>query len=170
MGNELFSPKELSLLNTVISRSEEMTADFYKMSDSDWKKIKYDFKTKKDLKSHEIAEKAFAQVVKYDARPWGSPFNSSLYTIYRICIQDSTILDRIEKFDFLMDPFLFYIIIHELVHVVRFSKYIKKFEADEEEMYAEEKIVHEITRNIMEKNAIQGRSKVFDFFKNHLSF
>lgn len=170
MERKFFSENELNLLSEVISRSEEMTADFYKMSHSDWKKIKYDFKTLKELRDHETVPDVFAQVVKYDARPWGSPFNSSVYTVYRICIQDNTILDRIERYKILREPFLFYIIIHELVHVVRFSKYIKKFEADEEEMLSEEKKVHEITRNIMEKNTIHGRKEVFDFFKNQLSF
>jgi hypothetical protein len=170
MEKKFFCQKELNLLNEVISRAEEMTADFYKMSDSDWKKIKYDFKTLKELKPHEKVPDVFAQVVKYDARPWKSPFNSSVYTIYRICIQDDVILDRIKNYDFSAAPFLFYIIIHELVHVVRFSKYIKKFEADKEEMLTEEKKVHEITREIMDRNSLQGRTKVFDFFKKHLTF
>ncbi|MDY0132120.1 MAG: hypothetical protein RBR53_05575 [Desulforegulaceae bacterium] len=170
MENHFFSKKEINLLNGIILRSEEMTADFYKMSDSDWKKLKYDFKTLKELKPHEIVPDVFAQVVKYDAKPWGSPFNSSVYTVYRVCIQDNTILDRVKKFNLSIEPFLVYIIVHELIHVLRFSKYIKKFEANQEEMFKEEKLVHKITKNIMEKNSIQYRQQIFDFFKKHLFF
>jgi hypothetical protein len=37
-------------------------------------------------------------------------------------------------------------------------------------MLTEEKKVHEITREIMDRNSLQGRTKVFDFFKKHLTF
>jgi hypothetical protein len=170
MSKNFFSEKELELLNEIFQMSEEMVADYYKMSDSDWDKIKYDFKTLKDLKSHEIVDGPFAQVVKYDAKPWKSLFNSSVYTVYRICVQDNVVLDRIKKYRLPVAALFFYIAVHELIHVVRFSKYLKKFEAEGEEMMQEEKKVHDITREILEKTGVSGRTEVVSFFVRHLPY
>lgn len=165
-----FQDHELKLLSEVVFKAEDMVADHYKMSVSDWKKIRYDIKTGCELKEHEIVNGPFAQVVKYDAKPWGSLFASSVYTLYRICIQDDSILNRIEVYDLPKEAFFYYIVVHEFIHVVRFSKYIKKFEAEGDEMLEEEKIVHGLTREILDKNGINHREKVFEFFNNQLPY
>jgi len=161
---KFFSESELNLLNGIILKSEEMVADYLRLSTSDWKKLRYDFRTLKDLLDHEITNGPFAQVMKYDAKPWGSSLASSGYTIYRICIQDDAVIDRLHRYELLFESFLHYIAVHELVHVVRFSKYIKKFEANKEEMEMEEDIVHDLTKKIMEKSLIPDRFEIFNFF------
>ena len=164
MTKKYFNGEQFNLLREIIVKSEEMVADYYKMSTSDWKKLKYEFKTLKDLTSHEIVDGPFAQVVKYDAKPWGIPFASSAYTIYRICIQDNAVIDKIKESMLPIVPFFHYIVVHELLHVVRFSKYIKKFEAQKEEMEQEEEIVHDLTKKILERCQIVKRMEVFEFF------
>lgn len=170
MAEKFFNEKELLLLGEIISQSEEMVADFYKMSDSDWKKFRYEFLTLKDLKEDEIVKGPFAQIVKYNAKPWGSDLASSFYTIYRICILDKEIKERVKNFKLPLESFFYYIIVHELIHVVRFSKYIQKFEAKGDEIMVEEKKVHDLTKKIVERSKIGDKEKVFEFFKNRLPF
>jgi len=170
MDKYSFDESTLTFLGDLIKKSEEIVADYYKMSTSDWSRLRYDIRTLKDLKKHEVVDESFAQVMKYDARPWGRLLASSMYTIYRVCIQDHYILKRMKENNLNRIPFFYYIIVHELIHVVRFSTYIQKFDAADNEMMEEEKRVHILTRKILEKLSIPDKSEVFDFFKKKLSY
>ena len=94
-----------------------------------------------------------------------------MFSFYKICLQDAAILSAVEKTDDLfLDPFLLYILTHELVHVVRFSKFNQRYENKNEADVTldEERKVHFITHTILKPVTVPGMSKVFDFYKDWL--
>ena len=46
-------------------------------------------------------------------------------------------------------PFSLYIITHELIHIVRFSRFLQNFDASDEEKMMEERRVHQTTHEIL---------------------
>ncbi|MEA3428701.1 MAG: hypothetical protein U9Q84_05710, partial [Thermodesulfobacteriota bacterium] len=61
-------------------------------------------------------------------------------------------------------PFILYIITHELIHIVRFSKFIQNFDASYKEKFAEEKRVHEKTHEILSSVKVAGLANVLKFY------
>jgi hypothetical protein len=62
-------------------------------------------------------------------------------------------------------PFILYIITHELIHIVRFSKFLQNFDASAEERMAEEKRVHKFTHDILNPVRLDGVPFVLAFYR-----
>lgn len=60
--------------------------------------------------------------------------------------------------------FTLYIIIHELIHIVRFSKFLQSFDASSEEKLAEEARVHKKTHEILKTIRFSGLTDVLKFY------
>ena len=63
-------------------------------------------------------------------------------------------------------PFSLYIITHELIHIVRFSKFLQSFEASDQERMAEEKRVHQRTHEILKPVQLDGLSNVLEYYND----
>ncbi|MBU8848784.1 MAG: hypothetical protein KOO65_12260 [Desulfobacterales bacterium] len=164
-----FNRKELLKVDEAVKVSEEVVNNFYKMSSGQWLKNRYDIKTAKDLVLHEYVAGPFAQVVKYEGRKKDVPLGSSSFSLYKVCLQDSAILSIVSKTRGLsLEPFLLYILTHELVHVVRFSKFKHRYENRNEADVTldEERKVHQLTHTILKQVLVPGLSKVFEFYKD----
>ena len=61
-------------------------------------------------------------------------------------------------------PFTLYIVTHELIHIVRFSKFLQSFDASHDEKIAEESRVHHDTHQILEKVQVDGMTTVLNFY------
>jgi len=102
-----------------------------------------------------------------DIKDKDSSLGSSTYDFYKICLQDHTILAVLGKTPGLqIYPFILYIVLHELIHIIRFSKFLQNFDASHEEITAEEIRVHEITRQILSNIQISGLKQVLKFYDN----
>jgi len=168
----LFNKDELSRVDKAVVISEELVNNFYKMSSGQWLKNRYDIQTIKDLAPHERVDGPVAQVIKYEAQPKTVLLGSSIYSLYKVCLQDQTILSTIGETDGLyLDPFLLYILTHELIHIVRFSKYEQRYEKKNEADVGvvEERKVHILTREILHPISVPGLSKVFDFYRDWMN-
>ncbi len=166
-----FNKEELLKVDEAVGVSEEIVNNFYKMSSGQWLKNRYDIKTAKDLVAHECVDGPFAQVVKYEGRKKDISLGSSSFSFYKVCLQDIAILSIVEKTDsLLLEPFLLYILTHELVHVVRFSKFKQRYENKNEAdvTLGEERKVHQLTHTILKPVSVHGLSKVFEFYKDWL--
>ncbi|MBW2193593.1 MAG: hypothetical protein JRF27_07390, partial [Deltaproteobacteria bacterium] len=165
-------PNQISVVNNSVAMAEELASNFYKMSESQWLHRRYDVKTLVDLSPDEIVYGPFAQVIRYEGQRKESSLGSSAFDFYKICLQDHSILAAMGQSSNLeLSPFSLYIVTHELVHIVRFSKFIQSFDASPEEMLLEETRVHEITREILHTLRISGLTNVLKFYnKWHTSF
>ena len=162
-----FTSGQLPIVTHAVGIAEELVSNHYKMSASQWLRPKYDVKTLADLEPPEIVDGPFAQIIRYKGQPKRASLGSATYDLYKICLQDDAImvaLDHHPELDML--PFALYIITHELIHIVRFSKFLQGFDASAEERLSEEKRVHERTHEILSTVRLKGLATVLDFYKD----
>ena len=162
---EKCTPAQIVIVNKSAAMAEELVSNHYKMSASQWLRPKYDVKTLIDLRPEEIVFGPFAQIVRYEGHRKDRPLGSSTYDFYKICLQDHNILSAMNRSPGIrLLPFALYIITHELIHIVRFSKFLQRFDASPDEMMAEETRVHEKTHQILETVRISGIDEVLRFY------
>jgi len=162
-----FGPDQLEIVNNAVAMAEELVSNNYKMSASQWLGRRYDVKTLEELKPEEIIDGPFAQIIRYKGQRKNTSLGSATYDFYKICLQDHTIRSTLETTRKIkLFPFSLYIIAHELIHIVRFSKFLQSFEASAEERMAEEKRVHRRTHEILQPIQLHGLKNVLDFYND----
>jgi len=160
-----FSPTQIPDVNSAVSRAEELVSDHYKMSTTQWFRLRYDIRTLADLDPSEIVFGPYAQVIRYIARPVDKTLGSASYDFYKICLQDHAIIETLSRSPQLaLMPFCLYIVAHELIHIVRFCRFLQNFEASAEEKMAEEIRVHEKTQEILSRSGTSEMGPVFRYF------
>lgn len=169
---EKFNLNQLKVVNNSVAMAEELVSNCYKMSEAQWLHRRYDVKTLADLCPDETTDGPFAQIIRYKGRLKDTSLSSSTYDFYKICLQDHSILAALKQSsDIELFPFILYIVAHELIHIVRFSKFIQNFDASCKEKTAEEKRVHEKTHEILSAVKVAGLTDVLKFYdKWRLSF
>lgn len=164
---EQFTSEHINLLNEAVLMAEDIVSNHYKVSHSQWQKMRYDIKTLADLTDDEIVIGPFAQVIRYTARHKARMLPTSAFDFYKICLQDHNIIQVLQQYHELkLFPFSLFVVTHELVHVVRFCKFLQAYNASFKERLAEEKRVHLFTRSILEPVNIQGLTDVLKFADN----
>ena len=164
---ENFNEDQLKTVNDSVEMAEELVSNFYKMSETQWLHRRYDVKTLVDLCREEIIDGPFAQLIRYKGRLKNTSLSSSTYDFYKICFQDHAILAALKQSPCIkLFPFILYIAAHELIHIVRFSKFLQNFDASSKERIAEEKRVHENTRKILSSVKITGLADVLKSYGN----
>ena len=167
VSNELekFKSEQLNTVNNAAAMAEELVSNAYKMSENQWLRRRYDISTLAELKSEEIVHGPFAQIIRFSGRLKGSSLGSSTYDYYKICLQDHSILAALTQTPAMnLFPLALYITTHELIHIVRFSKFLQNFDASPDETLEEEKRVHAKTHKILDQVNIVGLSAVFKFY------
>jgi hypothetical protein len=160
-----FNTQEIKIVNNAVAMSEELVSNFYKMSEGQWLRRRYDVKTLVDLSPDEIVSGPFAQVIRYEGHQKDMSLGSLAYDFYKICLQDHSILAVLnDSRGMKLFPFIIYIVTHELIHIVRFSKFLQNFVASPVEKMAEEKRVHENTHEILRALQISGMPEVLQFY------
>jgi len=161
-----FCDDDLIVVNKAVVMAEELTSDAYKMSFAEWRQRRYDIKTLAGLSAEEIVQGPFAQIIRYVGRRAETSLGSSRYDFYKICLQDHNILSTLNRVPGLrLFPFSLYIVTHELIHVIRFTKFLQAFDASPEDKVEEESRVHERTKAILERTPIEGMDAVFEFYR-----
>ncbi|MBW2430343.1 MAG: hypothetical protein JRF56_15400 [Deltaproteobacteria bacterium] len=162
-----FGTEQIKIVNNAVAAAEELVSNYYKMSASQWLGPRYDVKTLAELNPAEIIDGPFAQIIRYKGRRKNTTLGSATYDFYKICLQDHTIQSTLEASPGIeLFPFSLYIITHELIHIVRFSKFLQNFEASDRERMAEEKRVHQRTHQILKPIQIAGLRKVLEFYND----
>jgi hypothetical protein len=160
-----FNPEQIGIVNKAVALAEELVSNYYKMSASQWLHRRYDIKTLIKLAPDEVVEGPFAQIVRYEGRHPDRALGSSTYDLYKICLQDHAILAALnQKPNLQLLPFVLYIVTHELIHIVRFSRFLQYFDAAPDERLAEEKRVHVKTHEILEPCRVPGLGEVLEFY------
>ena len=162
---ETFNPADITAINDAAAMAEELVSNHYKMSASQWLKRRYDIRTLADLEEGEIIDGPFAQIIRYEGHRRNRSLGSSAYDFYKICLQDHTILAALKQCEQLqLFPFILYIVTHELIHIVRFTKFLQQFDAAPEDRLAEEKRVHAATHQILARIKVPGLAEVLEFY------
>lgn len=163
-----FSETEKRILCQAAVMAEELTSDFYKLSQSHWLRARYDILTLEYLREEEISSHALALVARYEGRHPGSVLRSAAFDFYQVCLQDHNILTVLRQHGDLSPlPLLCYVLTHELVHIVRFSLFEARFDASERERAAEEREVHRLTKAILAPLRFLELQPVMDYYDTH---
>ena len=162
---ETFDPDDITTINSAAAMAEELVSNHYKMSASQWLKRRYDIGTLADLDPEEIIHGPFAQIIRYEGYHRNRSLGSSAYDFYKICLQDHTILAALaDNRQLQLFPFILYIVTHELIHIVRFTKFLQQFDAAPEDRLSEEKRVHAVTHQVLARITIPGLAEVLEFY------
>ncbi len=158
-----FKKRDFGIIDEALEIAEDLTANFYKFSTTQWKKRhKYDVRTLISLKKYQITDKAFA-VIYQDKIKDLSCVPQKIENVYLICLQDHLILRAIlEDKNLSLLPFLVYILTHELVHIVRFCNFYQSFYSEDKEK--EEEIVDSITFEILKSVKLPRLSYVLEMY------
>ena len=160
-----FTPDQIEVVNHAVTMAEELVSNYFKMSSNEWLRPRYDVKTLAELHPDEIVDSPFAQIIRYQGKRKGSDLGSDSYDFYKICIQDHNILEALQYNPGLaLMEFCIYIVAHELIHIVRFSKFLQNFDANADEKMAEEKRVHSLTHAILSKVQLPHMEQVLAFY------
>lgn len=167
MAKRCFEDHHRDLLSEAQVIAEEMTSDFFKLNHSHWQRSRYDILTLEQLSGAEVSPHAQALLAKYQGLPSDRLLPSAAFDFYRICLQDHNILKALASGQGLTPlPLFSYILTHELVHIVRFSRFQARFEASWPERLAEEQHVHRLTRNILAPLSFLELAPVFACYED----
>jgi len=170
MGTGHFQESHKYLLREALVIAEEMTSDFFKLSSSHWLRARYDILTRQDLRQEEISPHALALVARYQAQPQDSLLKSSAFDFYRVCLQDHNILKTLHtRLELQPLPLMVYVLTHELVHIVRFSRFEANFEASWSDRCREEETVHRLTQRILTPLSYLGLAPVWQYYEQNWS-
>jgi hypothetical protein len=161
-----FDHHQIRTLNQAVAVAEDLVSNAYKMSTSQWLHQRYDIKTLKDLSPDEVIHGPFAQLIRYEGHRPDTSLSSAAYDFYKVCIQDHTIIATLDQVpDLQLFPFTLYISTHELIHIVRFSKFLANFDIAPENRIEEESRVHQRTREILNDVSLDGIDEVLEYYR-----
>jgi hypothetical protein len=162
-----FEQDEIKILRQSIDISEEIISEHYKISTSQWKQYRYDIQSLKDLQEKEITDAAFAQIHRYSRSPHERLRGSEPGDYFKICLQDHVIRRALQRDARIqLFPLSLYIVTHELIHVIRFAKFLQRFDSTEMEQEVEEGRVHALTYRLLCNRKIPGLSEVLSAFRD----
>jgi hypothetical protein len=163
-----FKRDQLLTVSEALDIAEDNTGDFYRFSAGQWRRHRYDIRTLSELKRTQIVPHAFAFLNKgmRASSEHGVPRKNPDY--YFICLQDHVILKALKRDGELgLLPLLVYVFTHELVHIVRFSNFLQRFEISARDRDKEERIVHAITHEILKDLSLPKLDYVLESYQNH---
>jgi hypothetical protein len=152
-----FGKAELQAVRRARAEAEALVGGFYVLAPREWKRITYEVRTLGELAPEEISYRAFAQVLCYDFTRRIGATVVERRDLYRICLQDHRILPAIRRAQAVspragkpaLEPFLLYLLTHELVHIVRFTQRMQRLDLAPELRPREELSVEQTTRQIL---------------------
>jgi len=162
-----FNSEEMVAVNNSVAMAEELVSNYYKLSSTQLLQLNYDIKTLSSLTPDEIVSDHFAQIVRYSEKKKNDLLEAPVKDFYKICLQDHSIIKAVKNSNDL-DLFVFslYIVSHELIHIVRFRKFLQHFDAPSNEKMDEEARVHAKTHEILCKINIENLNPVLKFYEN----
>ncbi len=141
-----FSGAERVEVDRALALAEARTAAFYGIPGREWPRFPYDVRTLAEGPGPRA--RVFADVVRAVPRRERGAAARRLPR-FRVRLRDDVILEAVEEGDVALHPLLTVVLVHELVHVVRFGGGLADFDAAAAERRAEEVRVHAITRRIL---------------------
>ena len=147
-----FDKKQRLLVGEALATAETLAESYFRIDLDNYEQFPFDLKTLANLKGPEKTRRALAQVCKYEYSNLQGRRKIIPREFYRICLQDDKILNRAAvEVEEMLRPLLLYVVTHELIPVIRFSIEPGKFHLRPEEKQGEEKSVHRMTHEVLDK-------------------
>jgi len=145
----LFTQSDLRTITKAALLAETLTQRFFDLPEDGWKSEPYTIFTRKEI-GHDLYEQdTFAQVIRYAARPLRS-HRQARKERFGVVLQDPNILmSLLRSTNHDLWTLMLFVLTHELVHIVRFSRYNVDFFAATADRDEEERLVHNVTKEIL---------------------
>jgi len=171
MTYSAFEDRDIKYISDALDIAEDKTGNFYKFSFGQWKRHHYDVKTLISLSKNEISDCAFAILNKCTRATKDYESRTKNRDFYFICLQDHRILEALSRDqDLSLLSLLVYVFTHELVHIVRFCNFFQRFEIKGKGKEDEERLVHNITHEILKDSTLPRMGYVLESYKHHRLF
>ena len=160
-----FGRGQLGRLARLVELARELTGEFYALGVEEARRIPYEVRTLAHLDQDEIRRRGvLADIARYEYR---EPSFGRKRDLYRVNLQDHNILHSLRRRQdgVPFSPLLLYVPTHEIVHVIRFVKFLAPFHLGLPERGSEERRVHEITRKILARVPLPGMEKVLSRYR-----
>jgi hypothetical protein len=146
----LFTTSDLSTISKAAVLAERLTQSYFNLAPDEWKENPYSIFTHKHVGRALDEQDVFAHVVRYEPRVQSKAARPGEKETYGVVLQDPNILLALLR-SAMHDLWTLglFILTHELTHIIRFKKYHVDFFAPVEDRDKEEKLVHEITQEIL---------------------
>ncbi len=162
-----FEEPQIVTVAEAAAAAEELVSEAYRLSSADWRRHRYDVKTLRELSPEELAPGRLAHLVRYSGKRGDSFLASAVYDFYRICLPDHVILSALSsRKEFSLFPLALYVLCHELVHVVRFSRFLQPFETPLELRCEEEERVNRKTIDILSRVRVPGLPRILRHYES----
>ncbi len=158
----LFQPVHLKILSDAVSLSEEIISDCFGLTTDYWLKNPYEVRTLKDERKATFPKGVYAHLEKYGNNWHEKFFGTDTRCLYKVLVLDPRVLRVTRGRLSLMLPFLLYVMTHELIHMVRFSRF--ECAANLEDKIDEENKVHDLTEAVLSKVKMSHLDTVINFF------
>ncbi len=161
-----FDQSDLKTVWAATQYAEDLSCRYFRLKEIFTKHLAYEYRTLSDLNDHEIIDHGFAHLVRYRLKPHKILPDPHYRELYSICLQDHRILDVVKNRQdgVQLKPLMLYIMTHELIHIIRFSKFNQDFDASSSIREEEEKSVHTITYEVLRKLEDRGVNWVLDCY------
>ncbi len=164
-GLPTFSGRQRGMLRGLFCLSREITGEHFRLGEHELQNMPCEVCTLEDLSGEEIhPHRVLADIARYEFIDKGRGRKRDLY---RINLQDHNILEllRSRRRELGFSPLLLYVLTHELVHVVRFLKFLTPFHVADQKRLEEEARVHDITQALLKKLPWPGMTEVLSHFE-----
>ncbi len=163
-----FKKNDLTVVGDALEIAEDATGNFYKFSFAQWKRHRFDVRTRFSLDPAVMSVSALAVLFKGMRTTEDARWKSKGRDFYFICLQDHSILELLERDRYLtLMPLLIYVFTHELVHIVRFCNFFQMFDVSQKMRFEEEEIVHNTTFEILKDLSLPNLNYVLDSYRDH---
>jgi hypothetical protein len=155
-------------LKESLEQAEGLAAGFYCIPPREWNKSPFDIVTMDDSSLRPLPEGILAEVRRSISMPPSTGRAPSIPDYYTIRLSDENIKKAVEKagarFD--LESLLTYVLTHEIIHVIRFTRQSSPFFADEEGRNIEEMKVSGLTTKVLESTTDEKLSFLSTNFRN----
>ena len=160
-----FAGAQLPRLRRLVELSRDITGDHFRLGSEEVDSWPVEIRTLADLQSEEIHPSGvLADIARYQ---YSDRLFGRKQDLYRVNLQDHNIL-RVLRQDpgrLGFSPFLLYVLTHELIHIVRFVKFLVPFHTPRETRQEEEQRVHHLTQAILGKVPMRGMERVLRHYQ-----
>ncbi|OAG27870.1 hypothetical protein [Thermodesulfatator autotrophicus] len=133
-----------NILGEASSLAEALVGDFFNLSDKDWRRLQYEVLLNENH-SLGLPQNALAGLFLLET---SDCLPRRRRSFYKLVLAEEQILS-LELATSSLKALLLYIFTHELVHMIRFVKFIASFWMPEEKRWEEEKKVHLLSKKVL---------------------
>jgi hypothetical protein len=160
----LFTQSDFRTITKAAVLAETLTQRFFDLPLDGWRREPYSLFTRKEVCQKLYERDAFAQLIRY-APGSTRPDRSARRERYGVVLQDPNILMallRSSNHD--LWTLMLFVLTHELVHIVRFSRHNVDFFAPIDDRDREENLVHDMTREIL--SGVSNTDNLITLYEN----